>query len=100
MKVLVPLIAVLGLVSTPALADFASGPAVPATEAPAPAPTPVVQTPQLDACKAYCNFEPSLFGRNMATPDTISENCPSDSIARGGSTVYELVEGLDHAQER
>ena len=55
-----------------------------------------VAVPQLDACYAFCNHPQSFFGPNMANSGTIAANCPADSIARGGSVVYELVEGLDH----
>lgn len=85
MKTVLPLVAALGLFATPALADFAAGPATPADE-------PAV--PQLDACLAFCNHAPSFFGPNMATAGTIAASCPADSIARGGDVVYELVEGL------
>lgn len=95
MKVFLPVVAAIGLFATPALAGFASGPATPAPEAPAAPPPP----PQLDACKAYCNSAPSIFGANMADSGTIRANCPEDSVARGGSTIYELVEGLDHQKE-
>ena len=94
-KAFVPLAAALCLFASPALAGFASGPATPAPEAPAP----VEQTPQLDSCKAYCNHAPGMFGANMADGGTINANCPADSIARGGSVTYELVDGLDHAAE-
>ena len=95
MKVFVPIAAALALFATPALAGFASGPATPAPETPAPAPAAV---PQLDACFAYCNAQPGLFGANMADRGTINANCPADSVARGGSTIYELVEGLKHSK--
>lgn len=95
MKSLLPLTSVLVLVGTSAFAGFASGPATPAAEAPAPV---VAQTPQLDACFAYCNYRQSFFGQNMAASGTISSTCPADSVARGGSTVYELVEGLAHEE--
>ena len=95
MKTVLALVAVLGLFATPAMAGFASGPATPAIQTPAP----VVSTPQIDACYAYCNHAQSFFGPNMADDGRIRANCPEDSIARGGSTVYELVEGLAASQE-
>lgn len=94
MKVFVPVMVAAAFFGTHAFAGFASGPATPA-EAP---PAPVVETPQLDACYAFCNHTPSLFGANMATSGTINTYCPADSIARGGSTTYELVEGLMHSK--
>lgn len=85
MKKFLPIVAVVGLFASPALADFAAGPATPA-DPPA--------APQLDACKKFCNF-PAGSGNNLADGGTIRSHCPADSIAAGGDVVYELVEGLD-----
>lgn len=85
MKKFLPIVAALGLFATPALADFAAGPATPAEP-------PV---PQLDACFAFCNH-PAGTMQNLGSAGTIKANCPADSIARGGDVVYELVEGLGH----
>lgn len=83
MKKFLPLAAALGLFASPALADFAAGPATPAA------------APQLDACFKFCNY-PQGTWENMGNDGTIRSNCPADSIARGGGVVYELVEGLGH----
>ena len=81
MKKFLPLVAALGLFASPALADFAAGPAEPAA------------APQLDSCFAFCNY-PQGTMQNLGNDGTIRANCPADSIARGGNVVYELVDGL------
>ena len=90
MKKTLSIAAVIGLLATPALAGFASGPVTPAKEE-APAAAVVDERPKLDGCKGYCNIAPGLFSGNMADDATIRANCPADSIARGGTVVYELL---------
>lgn len=88
MKNVLSLAVAMGLFASPALAGFASGPATPAKEPEVMAE----KAPTLKSCHAYCNYAPGMFGKNMASGSTIRANCPADSVAQGGSVVYELVD--------